>query len=547
MPSAADILREHDALKQHHDSMRSLWDECKRLASPVGPDYLSLDATAPRMIRQLSAVAVQANNDLASGLMSWVIPEAQAWWKWVPARRMSDRGSVAKWLLACTEEMQAILRGSNFYTEMLMHFLGRNESGTSHLWMRTKEPADAESWDDPSPVTFETAAAQDIAIAEDNRGRVHKWFRTVNFSAEQAEKEFGDATPVEIRGAVGNPSRVHERFEFLHCIYKRKEPEGATAQERMPWASIWIDCKGKTIVKSSGFARQPIFTTRWQRWTRKSPYGLSPALIALGEIRGINHFELLMATLAERTIEPSVLVPVTHDGPVDLGPAGVTLVNDTSIPKEWAPAGKLDWGMDFLKRREDRIREIFLIDVFAQFQMIERQMTAYEIAQRTGEKLQRVAPATMLLNTDLLQPMLETLFEWAMRLGLMPPPPEEAFVPDAVGRRILPFPDLVQTNRLAREMGAQTEQAITRVLGVLAPAASVVGPEVFDAIAWDKLPAHLCREAGLDSDLIREPAEVEAVQAARAQAQMQAQVAEAAMKNPEAAMQLAGAVAGPPA
>lgn len=549
--TATDLIKERDGLQTHHASMRTLWDEAQRLASPVGPDYLVNDVTAPRLVRQLSAVAVQANRNLAAGLMSWMMPAGQDWWKWEPARAVKDNKGVALWLAECSEIGNDILRGSNFYDEAAMLMVGRNTKGTAHIWMRTREDADVISgaWEDEtSPIMFEACDADDMMVAEDARGRVAKWFRSVRFTAFQAMQEFGDYAPDHAKLAARSPGKESTQAEYLHVIMRRKNPEkGKTAVERMPWASIWICPKEKRIIKEGGFPRQPVFSVRWERWSRRSPYGISPALIALGEVRGVNYFEMLLTTLAEVAVEPRILAPVAHDSAIDLGPAGVTKVMSAdTAPKEWAPAGELPWGLDMLERKEKRIQEIFLNDVFAQFAMLERQMTAFEIAQRLTEKLSRIAPGTNQLNSDFFNPFLESFFRWCYSSGRFPEPPADAFVPDAFGRLKMPFPEVVQTNRLAREQSAETEQAIMRIAGTLAPFIEVAGPSIMDAINLDKLPEVLAIEAGLKTELIRKPEERAALQAERAKAQATQQALELAARQPELAMAAAGAVGGAP-
>lgn len=547
MISALDLYNEHQALSTHHAAMRSLWDEATRLASPVGPEYLATDPTAPQVVRQLSAIAVQDNQELASGLMAWILPEVQNWWKWQPAHLLSKRPGVKQWLHECSDIAAKVLRSSNFYTEAFSTMLHRNTTGTCTLWMRTKEQTDVinGTWLEDSPLHFEMVNASDVVIAEDAMGRVHKWFRTVTYTAEQAVQEFGDKAPEHAKLANSQPAQKTTKAQYLHCIHRRRKPDGPSAAESMPWASVWICPKTKTVLKVSGYLRQPIFTTRYSRWSRKSPYGVSPAMVALGEIRGVNYFEMLLTTLAEVTVEPRILVPVDHDGNIDMGPAGKTPVMDQNLaPKEWAPAGEIKWGVEFLNRKENRIHEIFLRDVFAQFSMLERQMTAYEVAQRQIEKLSRIAPATSLLNGDLLQPMLDTLFHWCYQTGQFPEAPMDAWAVDSIGRPKMPFPEVIHTNRLAREQSAQTEQAVMRVMAVMGPAIEVVGPGALDAINFEKLGRNLAIEVGLDPDLIRTPEEESAVKQQRAQQQAQAQAAEVAMRQPELAMAAAQSMGG---
>ncbi|MFK5284110.1 hypothetical protein ACI3PL_31475, partial [Lacticaseibacillus paracasei] len=58
---------------------------------------------------------------------------------------------------------------------------------------------------------------------------------------------------------------------------------------------------------------------------------------ALAEIRGVNYLEMLMATLAEVSVNPRMIMPQGFQGVPDLRAGGITfggMTRDT-FPQEW--------------------------------------------------------------------------------------------------------------------------------------------------------------------------------------------------------------------
>jgi hypothetical protein len=548
MTTGERILSELDALTPHHVAMQSLWRECARLCSPVEvASTAAADKAAPKLIRQVSAHAILAAQRLTTDLLENIMPAAQMWFRFKPIRQMRDRRALAHWLGESSEGAFELMQQSNFQTEMQALFNARHNSGTAtvRVTMLTREELlTNEDEDLENGLAFEVIPTMDVVISEDRRRRVAKWYITQKLTAEKALAEFGDECPEAIAAEARDPRRSQNEHEFVQAIYKRKASERreGTAQQRMPWASCWVHKTSKKVVKESGYSYQPVFTTRWERWNPRSPYGISPAMIALAEVRGLNIYEELLSTLAEVTVDPRIQVPVEHDGPVDLGPGGVTKVlNAESAPKEWAPAGRLDWGMEMLDAKKKTISDIFLNGVFAPLTAIERQITMYEASQRIRENLGRALPATQMLTSDLIDPLLESVLLWALENGRLDAPPEEAFVATASGQPKFVFPAVAQTNRLAMLQQAQTEGQLAGIMGTLAPLSQVAGPAVWDWLKVDEIGRTLAEEANLKTSLIRTPDEAAQVAAQREQAMLQQQALELAQRQPELAAAAAAA------
>lgn len=547
MTTGERIIAEMEALQPHHLAMQPIWRECARLCSPVEASTIAIDRQAPKTIRQVSAHAILCAQRLTTDLLENIMPAAQAWYRYRPIRQMRDRRMLAHWLGESSEGTFELLQQSNFSTEAQTLFNIRHNAGTAtvRVTMLTREETLTNEDEDLSNgLAFEVLPTMDVIIAEDRRRRVSKWYILQKMTAEKALAEFGNDCPETIAEQARDPKRAQQEHEFVQAIWRRKasDRKQGTAQQRMPWASCWVHKPTKKAVKESGYPYQPVFTTRWERWNPRSPYGISPAMVALAEVKGINIYEELLSTLAEVTVDPRILIPVEHDGGIDLGAGQYTKVLDMEkAPREWAPAGELDWGMEMLTSKKKTISDIFLNGVFAPLSQIDRQITMYEASQRIRENLGRALPATQMLTQDLIEPLLETVLVWALENGKLTQPPEEAFVITAGGGAKFVFPAVAQTNRMALLQQAQTEGQLAGIMGTLAPLADVAGPAVWDWLKVDEVGRQLAEEANLKTSLIRTPDEAAQVAAQREQAAMQQQALELASKQPDLAMAAAAA------
>jgi hypothetical protein len=185
--------------------------------------------------------------------------------------------------------------------------------------------------------------------------------------------------------------------------------------------------------------------------------------------------------------------------------------------------------------------------LFEQFASLERQVTATEVRARQAEQLARISPAFTLLTTDLINPLLERVFMILFLGGRFAQPPQEAFVQDAAGQWRLLYPQTIQISRMSQAIEAQKEHAFASTLETFFPLIQAQ-PELLDD--WDLSTAQrdIGRGKGVPSKYFRTLEDKAMMQQARAQAQQMAQqqeaITEAAVKNPELAMQAAGALGG---
>ncbi|MEN3940687.1 portal protein [Prosthecobacter sp. SYSU 5D2] len=476
--------------------------------------------------RLLNSVAVEANNVLAAGCMTWIMPSEGRWFVWKPAPEQEGNDALENWLQSCTEIALTMLFSSNFYTRAHEVLLDRSTFGTASLWAETgiRNPLNFRAWD-----------VGTFVIGENAEGYVDTVFREIERTASQAVEEFPQVPPAVTNAMAAN--RPNEKFRFLHVIYPRpvkdQSPDGGPMG--MPWASVWVHIDSKLKVKESGYEELPSFTTRYLRWSEASAYGVSPAMQALAEIRGVNYLEMLMATLAEVTVNPRLILPQGYQGVPDLRAGGITMggLDQSSFPKEWMTGGRFDIGVNLIERKEKAINEAFHRTLFEIFSNNIKDINIPHVRALEAEKLARFSPAFTSLTTEFINPILERVFMLLYRSGRLPRPPREAFVMNSLGQPTLLFPRAVQNNRMSLAMQQAKMSGTARIFELFSMVAQAeqTGSATFDHFDSVRAFRDLTRGEGLPADYLRSEESVQAIQEARAQAAQAAEQKEMMMES----------------
>lgn len=535
---AEKLCAEASQLQAEMSPMVTYWQDAADYALPLRRLGFTNSGTPFRPDARLqSDVAVDALNTLASGMVSWVTPSRQNWFSWDPADELAGSDPVAEWLAECTRRAHRALENSNFYNVIHLAFLELGAFGTMAVY--------SEAGRDRA-LNFRLWHCGTFGCAENSEGQVDRVFRQFNLSAQQAIEKFGEKAPEKCRDDVKNNKR-HTLHEFLHAVYprSRKEQEaGKNALERMPVASCYLYPSKKLIVAEEGFASMPAQVSRWLKWSEDSPWGVSPAMLSIADIRGSNYLEMLLAAMANLKVNPRIIVPTGMPGTVDLGQGGITQAQTMQeAPQVWADPGEYRIGLDLADRVDARIKRAFHMPLFEQFSTLEREITATEVRARQAEQLARVSPAFTLLTTDLINPLLERVFMIMFENGHFPQPPREAFIQDAAGQWKLLFPKTVQVSRMAQAIEEQNLHAFASTVDTFFPLLQ------FDTSILDQLNLpfalrDIARGKGVPKGYLRTPEEAAAIGAQRAQQQLAQQAAEFAAKQPELAMAAAAEATG---
>jgi hypothetical protein len=181
-----------------------------------------------------------------------------------------------------------------------------------------------------------------------------------------------------------------------------------------------------------------------------------------------------------------------------------------------------------LDRVETRIRRFFFNDLFLSILTNNKTMTATEVAERHEEKLLVLGPVLERLQSEMLDPIIERVFDIALDLGMLPPPPQ---VLQGSPLKVEYISLLAQAQKLIGVSGVQ--QVVGFAVGV-AP----VAPEVMDKVNLDAAVAEMADMHGINPKIVRSDDDVAAIREGRQQQMAAAAAMQAAQAGAQTAKDL---------
>lgn len=526
---AGDYMARHDAMWGELELWKTLWDKLAVLVMPRKSEVLER-TTSPdtaKHERLFDGTMISANQILANGQASLVIPANERWFEFEPPGALRNDPEAARWMQECTEITLEAFGTSNFYTAAQECLLDRSGMGTCCLFV--KEAA--------GQLVFRPLPIGSYAIAEDPDGNADTVHREFKFTAKQAVERFGEkALPASIQRAYNNPGECNTtQFEFIQIVAPRRQRDSRRIDNaNMPIESVYLAKKDSVIVEESGFEEMPLIVSRYLEWTSggdRHPYGWCPAWLVVADGRQLNKHEEIMDLMAELMVQPPVLTPANLDGAVDFSPLGETVFDPNkpnAKPELWNMNGvRYDVGKDRAEDKRQRIRDAFHVDLFQMFQQIDREMTAHEVRAREAEKLMQFSPAFTRLSSEFLNPLLRRVFGVLFRAGAFPKVPESMLVRGRDGV-FLPDPKTVYHNAITlaqrQQENAATYEIIEAALGM-----AEIDPSALDAFNVPQMMMGLARNRGVPSAFLNDPDTMaQLAQARQEQQEQQAMLAMAA-------------------
>ncbi|MEN3942511.1 portal protein [Prosthecobacter sp. SYSU 5D2] len=524
---------------------RAQWQEIADLMMPrkAGMTAQVMTPGAGKEARLFDTTAGDALMTMAGGLMSWTTPANEAWFNFQPVAGLRDRDPVKLWLADCSQRQLELLANSSFYTERHEDLLNHCCFGLSAMYVGLEG----------GRLRFESLPVGSFAIEENAFGEVDTLFREMDLTARQAVEMFGEERlPPKILACWRQEEKAGQMFKFIHAVYPREEgerPQGAgrLADWGKAWASCYVECGEKVLVKESGYDSFPFSVGRYLKWSAlgcKSPYGYGPGFAALPDVRQVNFLQMMMDVAAEKMVRPAMIAPEEMEGDLILSAGGITYMPSSLGVERWPrpvqQVGDYGIGHDRIRMRQEAIRTKFHYDLFNLFAKLDRpQMTAREVAERAAEKITLITPAFSRLVAEKDTPMLQRLFTLSAEAGLFAPPPAEAVEGMEGYMMRVPTPSVDYTSRLALAVQQLHHGAFERQLeGDMAVAR--FDPSVMDNYNWDAISRDRARSNGMPVGWLREEKAVAQMRQARADAAAAAQGLEMAQRASQAVKNVGG-------
>lgn len=526
-------------LKQPLEEIRPMWRDINELIDPMRGRFLSGQTHEQgrrkheqRYRRIISSEGAFAKRTLESGMMAGITSPARPWFTLstgIP--ELDEEPTVMAWVFDVRQLLLDVFAESNFYRAIRPVYGSLGSYGTSVLYIMPN--FDNVIW-------CYAAEAGEYALDVDSLSSVSTCYRQDRMKVHQLVERFGvEACSRKVRD-LWQRKKLNDAFDILHVIEPRAHsPHRGAPNQRMPWrqAYLELDCEEghQGILREDGFEERPFMAPRWE--PGNEPYSTSPGMLSLGDVRELQTLRRRRAQGIDKMVTPPMTGPASlKNQPKSLLPGGVTYVEGGASGQRFEPAYQVNMGLQFvgevITEVKAAIREAFFADLFMMLSLSDRrEITATEVAERHEEKLLMLGPVMESVQTELLTPVVDRVFAIAMRAGLIPEPP-----PQLQGMSLT----VRYTSLLSQAQQLVGIGPVERLLGA-SSALAAVAPDIMDKINTDQVVDELSRMLGTPPDMVRSDAEAAKIRQARAQAQQQAQMLEAAPQAAQAASVLSDA------
>lgn len=513
-------LSRKSALWNERNSWLPQWKDISKFVEPSAGRFQTTDTNRGDAQTYNSIIDNTATKDsivLASGLMSGITSPARPWFRLVLGDKdLMESAAVKMWLFDVASLMRSVFNQSNTYRTLSTMYQEIGNFGTTATVVLS-------NFD--NVIHHYPCTVGEFALGTDDLGKVDTFVRELRMTVIQLVKMFGlDNCSDSVRNMF-KTNRFDQWVDIIHIIQPRSGRNPSKRDSKnMPYESIYFEPgragEDKTL-RISGFKRFPVLAPRWHV-TGNDVYGkMAPGMVALGDVKQLQHQQLRKGQAIDYQVNPPLQVPTKYkDAQRNRLPGGVMFVDQAGaadqIRAAYQPNMNLrDLTMDIQDVRE-RIHSAYFADLFLMLANDQRSgITATEVAERHEEKLLMLGPVLERLHQELLQPLVDITFDMLADAGALPPPPPE--LQDGTNIDIEFISVLAQAQRA---IGAQGTDRLLATVAQIAP----MYPGALDKINFDQAIDDYADQYGVNpalivpDDVVAQKREAAAAQQAKMQA-----------------------------
>ncbi len=548
-----EVLR--GQLENDRSSFMSHWRDLSDYVLPRRARFTVTDVNRGdrRNLKIIDSTASLAVRTLRSGMMSGITSPARPWFRLTtPEQGLEETGAVKDWLHAVSTKMSAVFLKSNLYNVLPIIYGDMGVFGTAAMFLE-------EDFDDV--VRFYPFPIGSYSIATNAKLQVDVFMRDFRMTVRQLVMKFGLTNPDKPKeidwsrfsNAVRtswdqglyeawfdvvhivkpnpeyDPKKIQSKYKkFLSCYYERGYM-GNTMSYNGPEDDRYLSEKGYDFF--------PVLCPRWEI-TGEDTYATDcPGMIALGDIKQLQVQEKRGAQAIEKMVNPPMVGPSSMKNfKASILPGDITYDDSRDGTKGFRPAHEVNFRIQELEMKQGQVRQriqrAFYEDLFLMLAESDRRnITAREIDERHEEKLLALGPVLEQINQDLLDPLIDNVFNIMLNQNLLPPPPQEL---QGMKLRVEYISIMAQAQKLVGIGG------IERFMGFAGQVAQ------FKAEALDKIDVDQALDiygdmTSIPPGIVRPDEEVSQIRDQRAQAQQAQQRAEQMQAATASAKNLSGA------
>lgn len=513
----SDSISEIRKYEKHLVTYRSPWDKgiWKDIAENILPSREDMRKMMQRGERKAKKIYDSSPmvylNIYADGLHGNMINPSIQWFILRLPKRyrfLEEKQEVRVWLQNTQEELYYAFGESNYYSEKRQYFRDGGSIGTATNYTDHDKSEDK--------LVFHTLHPRECFIAENKFGKVDVLFRIFDMTARTMKQEFGEENlPAKVLQSLrDNPFTEHT---VVNAVYPNNEfKSNMLGTKYKKFASKWY-CQSQAegqdkFLGESGYDQFPYQVWRHTRG-EVGPYGDSPAVYALPEIMGLQSMGKTLLRAGHFSAAPAYNVPAEMKGRTRIIPDGLNYFGADHDRKISAIQAGMQYqiGLDREEKKDAILKRHYHVNYFLMLEQSERQMTAREVIEKSGEKAS-ILSASIGDLTVVLDQEIDYVYEIETRAGRIDPPPD--IVLEYMGGKRIPIEymgPLAQAQKRLFET-----RGIVDSLEMLAPFFEMF-PQVADNFNLDKTAIDLANSFGFPQDNYNSPETLKSIRDGRAQ------------------------------
>lgn len=429
-------------LEAERSSFIAHWRELGEYVLPRRPRFNVTDTNKgdKRNQKIIDSTATSCFRTLRSGMMSGVTSPARPWFRLaVDGSDSVEGGPIKDWLGQVTALMTGVLSKSNLYNALPVLYGDLGLFGTGAMAIEE---------DLEKVVRFTVFPIGSYCVSCNESGIVDTFTRCYQMTVRQIVEKFGGSkAPKEIEWE--NISSTVKReweagnteawIEVRHLIMPNEHRDYRYEDSKnKDYISVYYetatganaDDKDK-FLRDSGYDSFKILVPRWEV-NGEDAYGTDcPGMDILGDVKQLQLGEKRIAQAIDKMVNPPLVGPSSlRTSPVSSLPGDITYQDLRDGMQGLRPVHEVNPRVLELENKQEQIRQRIkhgsFEDLFLMLsQSDRREITAREIEERHEEKLWALGPVLERLNQDLLDPLIDIVFEIMMKRRMIPQPPPE--------------------------------------------------------------------------------------------------------------------------
>ncbi len=525
----------------------SWWEHWAKLAEAILPrryHWLIVPNTMTRGLAINQAIkdptGAQAVSVCVAGMRSGLMSSSRPWFKIGAGLRTSKLDRAAElWFEDTNDRVYRVLAGSNYYNAGTQMFEDLTVFGTAPKLMYE---------DKTSVIRCYNPCAGEYYLGAGFDGRINSFYRTFTQTALQCVHMFGlENCSEQVQGLWEQKgASLETEIIVAHAIEPNFSLQMPGARENLgviPGGFTYREYfwewgkRSARPLSARGFREKPFIVPRWTTVSNDA-YGRSIGMDALPDILQLHLMTMRQAEGIEKMLRPPLLASLgLKHQPSSILPGKVTYVEDISkgMRSIYDVRFDVEHMTALIEKIEGRIQKWFFNDAFQMMDNLEgvQPRNEMEIAERRGEKLQRLGPVVENVEQELADDIRRVVSIMARRRLLAPMPASLLGIPLEIE-----FDSMIRVAQRAAET-AVMERALTVVTNV-----KQAYPDQYpeDNINIDKTVRRYLDRSNFPKDCLNSEDEVRQIRAGRQKALAeQAQQAKAMQAITHAAPAAAGA------